>query len=122
MSETKKTIVLGASTNPERSVYKAIFHLKNAGHEIILIGKTPGEVHGVPIQTDRSLHKDVDTITLYLNSKHQEQWYSYILALQPRRLIFNPGAENSELSNLANQHGIQTEEACTMVLVQTGQY
>ncbi len=66
--------------------------------------------------------ESVDTITLYLNSNNQKQYYDYILSLQPKRIIFNPGAENDELEELANKNGIKTMEACTLVMLSTGQY
>ncbi|MBK9109068.1 MAG: CoA-binding protein [Saprospiraceae bacterium] len=122
MPTNKKTIVIGASSNPERSVYKALSLLKNKGHEIYAIGKKEEEVHGIPIHGQTTIQQDVDTITIYLNAANQQQYYPYILSSQAKRIIFNPGAENPELKALAQYHGIQTEDACTLVLLQTGQY
>ena len=62
------------------------------------------------------------TVTLYLNPDHQKEYYDYILSLHPRRIIFNPGAENEALQRIANEKGIETLEACTLVLLSTGQY
>jgi predicted CoA-binding protein len=64
----------------------------------------------------------VDTVTLYLNPQNQKQYYDYILSLHPKRLIFNPGTENDELYSLAKENGIQPLEACTLVMLGTGQY
>lgn len=122
MPASKKTIVIGASSNPERSAYKALALLKNHGHEIYAIGIREEVVHGISIHAQAAFQQDVDTITLYLNAAHQQQYYPYILSTQARRIIFNPGAENPELAALAQHHGIQTEEACTLVLLKTGQY
>lgn len=66
--------------------------------------------------------KDINTITLYLNPLHQQEYYNYILSLQPYRIIFNPGAENDALAQLAQQAGIKTMEACTLVMLSTNQY
>lgn len=122
MNKSKKTLVLGASDNTSRYSNIAIKSLRRYGHPVMAIGKKPGQVGDVDIKTDKSEEKDVDTITLYLNPTHQKQYYDYILSLQPKRLIFNPGAENDELYDLARENGIQPVEACTLVMLSTGQY
>ena len=118
----KKTLVLGASDNPERYAYRAAHMLKNHGHEVVPVGIRKGEVAGLPIRTDRPQEPDIDTVTLYVGPQNQPAWYDYILGLQPKRILFNPGTENPELERLAQQRGIQTEEACTLVLLSIGQY
>ncbi|MEM9884665.1 MAG: CoA-binding protein [Bacteroidota bacterium] len=117
-----KTIVLGASTNPQRVSYSAIHRLKNKGEEVIPIGIKKGSVADIPIINARPEVEEVDTITLYLNPKRQEDYYDYILSLNPRRIIFNPGTENAELSKLAKERGISSEHACTLVLLSTDSY
>ncbi|HEV3414433.1 MAG TPA: CoA-binding protein [Puia sp.] len=118
----KKTIVLGASANPERYSNMAVRRLRNAGHPVSAIGRNPATVGDVEVITDREAVTDVDTVTLYLNPTNQKEYYDYILSLHPRRIIFNPGAENPELEALASAHGIEPVEACTLVLLSTGQY
>jgi uncharacterized protein len=118
----KKTLVLGASDNPARYSYLAIERLRKHQHPVAAIGKKKTEVAGVQIENEKKGFVDIDTVTLYLNPLHQTEYYDYILSLKPRRLIFNPGAENSELEKLAKQNNIQTLEACTLVLLSTGQY
>jgi predicted CoA-binding protein len=118
----KRTLVLGASPNSSRYSYLAIERLRNFKHPVIGVGKKTGQVADVQIDTNRPLIEDVDTVTLYLNASNQKQYYDYILSLHPKRIIFNPGAENEELEQLANLNGIQTQEACTLVLLSTGQY
>jgi len=118
----KKTIVLGASSNPSRYSYLALNKLQSKGHDVVAIGKKPGKVGSVEIETDKKQVDDVDTVTLYLNPRNQKQYYDYIFSLHPKRIIFNPGAENIELATLAEQKGIQPQEACTLVLLSTGQY
>ena len=118
----KKTVILGASDNPARYSYLALNRLKNHGHPIVAIGRKESVVAGVPIQQGTPEEKDVDTVTLYLNPSHQEMYYDYILSLNPNRIIFNPGTENDELESLAKRNGIKTMEACTLVLLSTGQY
>jgi predicted CoA-binding protein len=118
----KKTLVLGASDHPERYSFLAINRLKANGHDVVGIGKHKGTVAGIEILTEQIPITNVDTITLYLNPKHQQQYYNYILSLKPQRIIFNPGAENHELAQLALKNNIQPIEACTLVMLSTGQY
>ncbi len=119
---SKKTLVLGASANPSRYSYLAINFLTARGHEIVAIGKRPGKVGNVEIITDQKDLENIDTVTLYLNAGNQKQYYNYIFSLHPKRIIFNPGAENPELSSMASEKGILSQEACTLVLLSTGQY
>jgi len=122
MTKNKKTLVLGASENPERYSNRAIRSLRSHGHEVIAIGKRPGKIDGVEIIKDHPDIKELDTITLYLNPQNQKQYYDYILSQKPKRIVFNPGAENPELEKLAKENGIKPMEACTLVLLSTGQY
>ncbi|HEY8388142.1 MAG TPA: CoA-binding protein [Parasegetibacter sp.] len=118
----KKTLVLGASANPARYSYLAMRQLQANGHEVVAIGRRPGEVNGILIETAPRKIDDIDTVTLYLNPANQKQYYSYILSLRPKRLIFNPGTENEELARMAREQGIRPLEACTLVLLSTRQY
>jgi uncharacterized protein len=118
----KKTVILGASDNPERYSYLALQRLRAKGHEVVAIGQKPAKVGDVMITKEKPVIEDVDTVTLYLNPLRQEEYYDYILSLHPKRIIFNPGSENDELAALARSHAIEPVEACTLVLLSTGQY
>jgi len=118
----KKTLVMGASENPQRYSYLAVQRLLSHNHPVVAMGKQQGVVKGIEISNEKDLHNDIDTITLYLNPANQKQYYDYILSLNPRRIIFNPGTENNELASLARNNGIKTLEACTLVMLSTGQY
>ena len=122
MNESKKTLVLGASDNPSRYSYLAVNRLRSHGHPVVAIGKKNSMVADVPIEKEKKDWENVDTVTLYLNPAHQQQYYDYILSLKPKRIIFNPGAENDELADLAVKNGIKPIEACTLVLLSTNQY
>ena len=122
MIENKKTLVLGASDNPSRYSYLALQRLRKRGHNVVAIGKKTGMVGDVPIETERKEWDNVHTVTLYLNPTHQRQYYDYIVSLKPKRIIFNPGAENDELFAIAKKNGISPIEACTLVLLSTNQY
>ncbi|HRN49057.1 MAG TPA: CoA-binding protein [Niabella sp.] len=118
----KKTLILGASANPQRYSYLALNRLRDAGHEVVAIGKKNTMVKDVPVDTEKKPYPGVHTVTLYLNPAHQKEYYDYILSLHPQRIIFNPGAENEHLLRMDNAQGIETLEAFTLVLLSTGQY
>jgi uncharacterized protein len=122
MSIHKKTLVIGASTNPARYSYLAINRLLGNDHPVVAIGNKAGKVQDVDIITENPEMDDIDTVTLYLNPTNQIPYYDYILSLKPKRVIFNPGTENEELEQKLMAEGIQTQEACTLVLLSTGQY
>ena len=122
MNEKKKTLVIGASENPSRYSYLALQRLQFYQHPVVAIGKKKGVVGNAAIETEKKDWKDVDTVTLYLNPMRQPEYYDYIISLKPKRIIFNPGAENNELIELASRHGIQPVEACTLVMLATNQY
>ena len=118
----KKTLIIGASPDANRYSYKAAHMLTGRGHEIVNVGIKKGEVAGVVIEKPEAIHNDIDTITLYIGPALQPQYHDYILATKPKRVIFNPGTENYELEKLLDIHGIEPIEACTLVLLSTGQY
>ncbi|ASU32306.1 CoA-binding protein [Mucilaginibacter xinganensis] len=118
----KKTLILGATPNEGRYANLAANRLVGSGHSIVNVGIKEGLVAGEPIEKPEAIHTDIDTITLYIGPDHQEGLYDYILNTHPKRIIFNPGTENSELRRMANEKGIETEYACTLVMLSTGQY
>ncbi|HSV10036.1 MAG TPA: CoA-binding protein [Hanamia sp.] len=119
---TKKTLVLGASANPSRYSYLAINMLRQKGHDVVAVGKHTGKVNDVEVKSEQQPIESLDTVTLYLNANNQKPYYDYIFSLKPKRIIFNPGAENQELAALAEEKNIQPQNACTLVLLSTGQY
>lgn len=120
--EKKRTLVLGASSNPSRYSFLAINRLVSNQYPVLAIGISKGEVAGTQIETEKIPFKEIDTVTLYLNPTNQKQYYDYIISLRPKRIIFNPGTENDELADLAVKHNIKPVEACTLVMLSTGQY
>ena len=94
MVENFKTLVLGTSLNPIRYSNKAVLMLSNAGIPVVAFGLKKGSVSAVQIDTSLKSYKNIHTVTLYLNPKHQEAYYDYIIQLKPKRIIFNPGTEN----------------------------
>ena len=118
----KKTLVLGASLNPTRYSNMAINRLVDNEHPVEAVGLKNGEVAGVNIVAEKEPFEEIDTVTLYLNPKRQEEYYDYILSLKPQRVIFNPGTENPEFYKILEENNIESEVACTLVLLGTNQY
>jgi predicted CoA-binding protein len=118
----KYTLVLGASEKSERYSNKAVKMLTKYNHPVLAIGNKKGMIDQTEILIEPMNVNDIDTVTLYLNAGRQLAYYDYILSLKPKRIIFNPGTENDELEQLAAENNIETLEACTLVLLSTGQY
>jgi uncharacterized protein len=118
----KKTLVLGASANPARYSFLAINKLREHDHPVIAIGKRQATVAGVSVEVNPNPIPDLDTVSIYLNKENQKNYYDFILSQNPKRVIFNPGAENPEFELTLANKGIEALEACTLVLLATGQY
>lgn len=121
---SKKTVIIGATTNPARYAFLAANMLTEYDHEIVPMGIKKGEVAGKEILNirEKPIVRDVDTVTLYIGTRHQPEWYDYILSLKPKRIIFNPGTENEEFEKLAEDKGIEAMQACTLVLLRSHQF
>lgn len=120
----KKTVVVGASTNPSRYAYMAANMLKEYGHEVVPVGIKKGEVAGeeiLQLKEDPEI-EDVDTVTLYVGPQNQEAWYDFIFGLKPNRIIFNPGTENDAFQKRATEAGIEVVEGCTLVMLRSKQF
>lgn len=118
----KKTLVLGATPNPERYAYLAVGRLLQYKHEVVPVGVRKEEVHGLEILEGKPEVEGVDTVTLYIGPARQPEYYDYIFSLHPKRIIFNPGTENPELMQLARERGIEVVEGCTLVMLSIGAY
>lgn len=122
MKNNFKTMVYGASLKPYRYSHRAIKILRLNDYEVVAIGLREGEIEGVKVLTGQPFIKDIHTVTLYLNAQRQAEIYDYVIGLKPKRIIFNPGAENPEFFKLAALQGIFCENACTLVMLSTGDY
>lgn len=119
----KKTLVIGATMHPWRYAFLAVNKLLQNGYDVVALGKEKGKIDGVVIETEKKDFKDIDTVTLYINPDIQKEYYDYIVTtIKPKRIIFNPGTENPEFEKRAEEKGIETIEACTLVMLSTGQY
>jgi len=124
MNENKVAVaVLGASPKRERYSNQAVRMLLEHGHAVIPVHPAATEIEGLPVSASLAdIGRAVDTLTVYVSPAHSAPLRESILALNPKRVIFNPGTENPSLKNTLDEHGIQTEEACTLVLLHTGQF
>lgn len=120
----KKTVIIGATTDPSRYAYIAAEMLQKHNIPFEPIGIKKGVIFGKEILdiNSKPIIEDVHTITLYIGSRHQPKWYEYFIALKPKRIIFNPGTENVELINTLKENNIEAVIACTLVLISTNQY
>ena len=118
----KKTLVLGASPNPDRYGFEATAMLHEYKHPVTPFGLKAGEIEGLQIVKVLPTDKDFDTVTLYLGPDNQKSYYDYVIGLHPKRVVFNPGTENPEFEKMLTEKGIEPVEACTLVLLRTGQY
>lgn len=117
-----KTLVVGASHKPIRYSYMAVKMLQDYDHEVVALGKRAREVEDWEIIDGKPDLEGIHTITLYLNANNQKEYYDYFVELSPKRVIFNPGAENVELEAKLQENNIQTVEGCTLVMLRTGQF
>ncbi|MFT5512676.1 MAG: putative CoA-binding protein [Bacteroidia bacterium] len=122
MSTAKRTLVLGASPKEERYSFRAATELKHYAHPVELLGINDGSIGGQAIDTTPKMYDDIDTVTMYLGAKNQIEYYQYLIALNPKRVVFNPGAENDEFCKRLEKKGIECLEACTLVMLSIGNY
>lgn len=122
MAGPSATLVLGASVNPRRYSFLAVKSLLAHGHRVLALGRKSGSIDSVQIETGFPDFKEVDTVSVYMNAENQKIYYDYLLRLRPRRIIFNPGAENPEFSGQCLDAGIEPVEACTLVLLSIGAF
>ena len=121
--ENKKTLVIGASTNPVRYSNKAIHALRRYGIDVVALAKRSGKVGDVDLVTEfPSKQENIHTVTMYLGPQNQPEYYESILSIEPERVIFNPGAENNEFAKKLLDKGIEVLEDCTLVMLGAGRY
>lgn len=120
--QQKKTLIIGATENRTRYANRAAYSLLQRGHAIELLGLRNGSIEGQPIKTGQPQLDDIDTVTMYVGPKNQPVLYEYIRQLKPRRVIFNPGAENPDFARQLRKDGIEPIDACTLVMLSVGTY
>ncbi len=119
----ERVVIIGASNNPERYSHRALLLLRQHGHEVVPVHPKLAEIEGIPVVADLArISGPVDTVTMYVGSSISSGLQAKLIALKPTRIIFNPGAENASLEEALQKAGIACEEACTLVLLNTGQF
>ena len=118
----KKTLVLGASANPERFSYMAVRKLKYSNVPVVAVGLREGEISGVRIEKPFPKFEEIHTVTLYIGPKLLPSYYDYILGLKPKRVIFNPGTESPEFASILTAAGIEVVHACTLIMISNNLY
>ena len=119
----ERVVIIGASNNPERYSHRALLLLRKHGHQVVPVHPKLAEIEGVPVVADVSLISGpVDTVTMYVGAAISAGLQEKLIALKPGRIIFNPGAENASLADALQKAGIASEDACTLVLLNTGQF
>jgi predicted CoA-binding protein len=120
---TETVAVLGASPKPERYSNRAIRMLGEYGHRVIPVNPAQATIEGLPVSAHvEDIREPVDTVTVYVSPAHSDPLLPGLLALKPKRVIFNPGAENPKLEQTLEQAGIEVIEACTLVMLRTRQF
>ena len=119
----KTTLVLGASPNPDRFSFRAVKSLQRRGIPVIAVGKREGKAGDIQIFREiPSPCEPVHTVALYMNAQNQEDYYDSIIALKPKRIIFNPGTANPELEEIARKNGIASVEGCLLDMLSSGKF
>ena len=122
-SKRQTVAVLGASETPERYSHRAVLELLKHGHEVVPVHPTTAEICGIKVEARLDkIEKEIDTLTLYVNPVHLAEVESQIVTLNPKRIIFNPGTEDREIMQRLSQKKIEIVQACTLVMLATGQF
>ncbi|GEP45282.1 CoA-binding protein [Brevifollis gellanilyticus] len=122
-SSSERVVIVGASDKPDRYAHKAQLLLSQHGHEVVPVHPRLESIEGVPVVADLTqITGTVDTVTMYVGPAISQGLGDKLVTVKPKRVIFNPGSENAELEDKLSQAGIEVEEACTLVLLRTGQF
>lgn len=122
-NSTYSVLVLGASTNPTRYSYKAVLWLRDAGYRVLAVGKTKGKIGTVEIINHVPEQiENLYAVSIYLNPKNQTEYVNQVINLKPKKVIFNPLAENKAFADLLTKSSIEPIEACTLVMLKTGEF
>lgn len=122
-SSSERVVIVGASDKPDRYAHKAQLLLSQHGHEVVPVHPRLESIEGVPVVADLTqITGTVDTVTMYVGPAISQGLGDKLVAVKPKRVIFNPGSENPELEEKLSKAGIEVEEACTLVMLRTGQF
>ncbi len=115
--------MIGASDKSDRYSYQAVKLLQAKGHQVYPVHQRIKTIEGTPVFVSlKDIPEAIDTISMYVAADISNALAGDIIDRHPRRIIFNPGAENPKLAAQAQSNGIKTLEACTLVMLRTGQF
>lgn len=115
--------ILGASPKAHRYSHRAQLKLQQHGYSVIPVARKAGDINGVPcVHSLADIHQPVDTVTLYVNPSILSEHLDELISLKPRRVIFNPGTECQEYARKLADNGIEVVEACTLIMLDNGQF
>lgn len=117
-----KTLVIGASVNPDRYSHKVVLKLLESDIKVVPMGINRGNIGGLVIVRPFEDQKNIHTVSIYITPVVQKKYYKYIINLEPKRVLFNPGTENPTFSHILENHNIYWENSCNLVLLSTNQY
>lgn len=118
-----KVAVIGGVNNPEKYAYRAVKELLAAGHQVFPVNPAGGNVLGCEIlKSTDELPEGIDVVSIYINSSNSNKIIDSLLSIRPKNVILNPGAENRELSDILSENGINVKEACTLIMLKTGNF
>ena len=121
--ENENVAILGASNKPNRYSYKALNMLMEYGHDVYPVHPVLESINDqkvFPSLTD--IDSSIDTLTVYVGPQRIVPLIPSIVSLKPKRVILNPGTESEDLKTALENAGITYLEACTLVLLRTGQF
>lgn len=114
--------VIGASNKSDRYSYKAVMALKEKGHIVFPVHPRIKEIEGMPVVSSiADLPSGIDIMTMYVSAEVSSKMADQVIDKHPKCVIFNPGAENQDLAAKLHAQGIEVKNACTLVLLKTGQ-
>jgi predicted CoA-binding protein len=118
-----KVAVLGASQNSERFSNRAVSALLTHGHDVYPVNPALKSIHGLPVYASLgAIASAVDVLTMYVGPKLSKDLVDEILNLGPKIVVFNPGSESTEVQEALKNAGIPYIEACTLVMLRSGQF
>jgi uncharacterized protein len=123
MTKKERVVLIGASAKPQRYAYQALKLLSEYGHHVLPVNPKETLILGHVVYAHlEDITGPIDTVTMYVGSEKSSLLEDSLLTLRPKRVIFNPGAENKPLADTLMAAGILCLDACTLVLLKTSQF
>lgn len=92
------------------------------GFPVVAVGLKDGKIGHVPVVSNFPHVEGVGALSVYVGPANQYAWVDYVLSLNPQWIVLNPGTEDGPIQAAAEKMGIPALEACTLVMLSTGQF